>query len=47
MKRYQQDGGNIEITENTLMSNIEDCSAMLKDFSNLGIDIAIDDFGTD
>ena len=40
------DGIELEITENTLISNIDHCSEVLKSLSDLGIGIAIDDFGT-
>ncbi len=36
----------LEITENTLMSNIDHCASILKALSNMGVAIAIDDFGT-
>ncbi|MEJ2572464.1 MAG: EAL domain-containing protein [Gammaproteobacteria bacterium] len=36
----------LEITENTLMSNIDRCTETLKNLSRMGIKIAIDDFGT-
>lgn len=36
----------LEITENTLMTNIESAAEILKTLSNIGIAIAIDDFGT-
>ena len=36
----------LEITENTLMSNIDHCAEILKALSNMGVAIAIDDFGT-
>ncbi len=36
----------IEITENTLMSNIDSAINIIKSLSDLGIRIAIDDFGT-
>jgi diguanylate cyclase (GGDEF)-like protein len=40
------DSVELEITENTLMSNIDHCTEILKSLSKLGIAIAIDDFGT-
>ena len=36
----------LEITENTLMNNIEFCADNIKQLSDMGISIAIDDFGT-
>jgi len=36
----------LEITEDTLMSNIDHCMETLKTLSNMGVTIAIDDFGT-
>jgi EAL domain-containing protein (putative c-di-GMP-specific phosphodiesterase class I) len=36
----------IEITENTFMSDIQSCTQKLQVLSNKGISIAIDDFGT-
>lgn len=36
----------IEITENTLMSDIDQCTDILKTLSKMGIAIVIDDFGT-
>ena len=39
-------GLEIEITEDTLINNIEQCRDILEHFRALGISIAIDDFGT-
>ena len=36
----------LEITENTLMENLEEQCLLLKKFQDIGFDIAIDDFGT-
>jgi EAL domain-containing protein (putative c-di-GMP-specific phosphodiesterase class I) len=36
----------IEVTETTLMRNVEETAARLNEIKNLGVRIAIDDFGT-
>ncbi|HHJ81104.1 MAG TPA: EAL domain-containing protein, partial [Candidatus Tenderia electrophaga] len=36
----------LEITENTLMSNIDSAIGVIKSLSNLGVKVSIDDFGT-
>jgi diguanylate cyclase (GGDEF)-like protein/PAS domain S-box-containing protein len=45
---YQLDGRHveIEITESTLMRDIEGCIHKLKQLSELGVEVSIDDFGT-
>ncbi len=36
----------LEITESALMESVQECSEILKEISNMGIQISIDDFGT-
>ncbi|MDD5364216.1 MAG: EAL domain-containing protein [Gallionellaceae bacterium] len=48
LKAYHLDGSRveIEITESTLMRDIEGCIVKLKQLSDLGVEVSIDDFGT-
>ena len=48
LKRYEFPGSSleIEITESTLMSDVDNTIAKLKQLHNVGVQVAIDDFGT-